>query len=126
MAEMASLAKRLNIVIHYISHLTTPEGKPHEEGGRVMAKHFKGSRAIQFWSHFMFGLERDTQAEDMAIRGTTTLRCLKDRNTGRALGMTWGYGYDDARGLLVAKDLTKGDASDNGFTDESGGDDIPF
>jgi len=127
MAEMAGLAKRLNIIIVFVSHLSTPEGNPHEEGGRVMAKHYKGSRAIQFWSHFLFGLERDTQAEDIEIRGTTTLRCLKDRNTGRALGKTWGYGYDDEKGLLVHKDLTKGAASDHGFKDESnGGDELPF
>lgn len=119
MAEAAGLAKRLGLVFHYVSHLATPEGKPHEEGGRVMGKHFKGSRALQFWSHAMFGIERDTQAEDLEIRSTTTLRCLKDRNTGRALGRTWGYGYDDARGLLVPKELIKEDAAGaHGFVDE--------
>lgn len=63
-SEMSSLAQELNICLYVISHLATPEGKPHEEGGRVMAKHFKGARAIIFWAHFMFGLERNTQAED--------------------------------------------------------------
>src|SRR5690606_12270852 len=51
MKEMAGMAQELGLVIHYISHLTTPEGKPHEEGGRVMIRHFKGSRAIGFWSY---------------------------------------------------------------------------
>jgi twinkle protein len=54
MKEMAALANELQIIILFVSHLTTPEGKPHEEGGRVTIRHFKGSRAIGFWSHFMF------------------------------------------------------------------------
>jgi len=100
MEEMAALANRLQIIIHFISHLTTPEGKPHEEGGRVMAKHFRGSRAIQQWSFFLFGLERNQQAEDEAERQTTTFRVLKDRFTGQANGMTFTLGYDVNTGRL--------------------------
>ena len=40
--ELALLAQELEIIIHVISHLATPDGKPHEEGGRVMLRHFKG------------------------------------------------------------------------------------
>lgn len=104
MAEMAGIAQAHGAVVHFISHLATPEGKSHEEGGRVMAKHFKGSRAIQFWCHGMWGLERDTQAEDPEERSTTVLRCLKDRFTGKANGETWRLGYDDTKGLLIDKD----------------------
>ncbi|KKL71542.1 hypothetical protein LCGC14_2093850, partial [marine sediment metagenome] len=68
MKELAGLANELNIMVHFVSHLSTPEGKSHEEGGRVMIKHFKGSRAIGFWSYFMFGLERNQQAEDVNER----------------------------------------------------------
>ena len=100
MADMASLAQELGIVIHFISHLTTPDGKPHEEGGRVMEKHFTGSRAIARWSHFMFGLERDKQAEDLQMRNVTTFRVLKDRYTGRATGMKFGLRYDQGNGML--------------------------
>jgi twinkle protein len=85
MADMAQLAKALNVIIHFVSHLATPDGKPHEEGGRVMIRHFKGSRAIGFWSHFMFGLERDTQAEDDAVKTITTFRVLKDRRVPSAV-----------------------------------------
>ena len=46
MAEAAGMASELQFVFHYVSHLATPEGKPHEEGGRVMIRHFKGSRAL--------------------------------------------------------------------------------
>lgn len=102
MAEVASLAQELKIIIHMISHLATPEGKPHEEGGRVMIRHFKGSRAIGFWSHFMFGLERDQQADTEEERKTTTLRILKDRYTGKATGKTVPLIYDEETGILSA------------------------
>lgn len=100
MAEMAMLAKSLNIIIHFVSHLSTPDGKPHEEGGRVMIKHFKGSRAIGFWAHFMFGMERNQQSEDEEERGRTTFRILKDRYTGDATGQVIYLGYDRENGRL--------------------------
>src|SRR3546814_631124 len=53
--EISLLAQELGIIIIVVSHLATPEGKPHEEGGRVMLKHFKGSRAIAAWFHYAFG-----------------------------------------------------------------------
>ena len=89
MKEMSGLAQQLSVIIHFISHLATPDGKPHEEGGRVTIRHFKGSRAIGFWSHFMFGLERDQQAESAAERAVTTFRVLKDRYTGQSTGLTF-------------------------------------
>lgn len=99
MADLASMALELGVCIHFISHLTRPEGKPHEEGGRVMIRHFRGSNAIGMWSHFMFGLERDQQAENPEDRGTT-LRVLKDRNTGQATGKTIPLDYDPETGML--------------------------
>lgn len=106
MADIGGLVQELNILIHYISHLTTPDGTPHEEGGRVTIRQFKGSRAIGFWTHFMFGMERNQQAEDPEERSITTLRCLKDRYTGRATGETFLLGYDQERGLLIPHEET--------------------
>jgi twinkle protein len=100
MKQMAMLANELNIIIIFVSHLATPEGKPHEEGGRVMVRHFKGSRAIGFWSFYLFGLERDQQAEDEEVRKTTTFRILKDRYTGDATGTTLFLKYDKTTGIL--------------------------
>lgn len=114
-AEMASLAKELRICIHFISHLATPEGTPHEEGGRVMIRHFKGSRSIGFWSHFMFGLERAQQHENPKLRGITTFRCLKDRHTGNATGEVIHYGYDQDTGRLVPCDPPQEDDEGHGF-----------
>lgn len=101
MAQMGQLVKEIPIIIHCVSHLATPEGKPHEEGGRVTIRHFKGSRAIGFWSHYMFGLERNQQAEDPTERSTTTFRCLKDRYTGQATGQTLSITYDAEKGRLI-------------------------
>lgn len=103
MAEMAGLAKETGAIVHFISHLATPDGKPHEEGGRVTIRHFRGSRAIGFWSHFMFGLERDQQAEEASAK-VTIFRVLKDRNTGQSTGKTIPLAYDPVTGLLSETD----------------------
>lgn len=126
MKEMAGLANELRIIITFVSHLSTPEGKPHEEGGRVMIKHFKGSRAIGFWSYFLFGLERSQQDEDEAERQTTYFRVLKDRYTGQATGQVIKLGYYATKGQLYAMEKAH---AEFGFTDESsspGGDGQDF
>jgi twinkle protein len=97
MAELSSLCQELDCTIYYVSHLTTPEGKAHEEGGRVLEKQFRGSRSIAYWSHFLFGIERDKQEEG----GVTVLRVLKDRYTGDAAGLKFGLRYDTETGLLL-------------------------
>lgn len=118
MKEMAGLANELGIIITFVSHLTTPEGKPHEEGGRVTIRHFKGSRAIGFWSYLMLGLERDQQADDVATRQTTVLRVLKDRYTGQATGQTIYLGYDGETGMLFE---TVAPEEQHPFNDETNG-----
>lgn len=125
MAELASLALELGISLHFISHLTRPEGKPHEEGGRVMIKHFRGSNAIGMWSHFMFGIERDQQAEDAETSGST-FRVLKDRNTGQATGKTIGLSYDRETGLLSEAEVSFDSPFPNRNGSSSGADDSPF
>lgn len=118
MAEIAMLAKELGVVIMIISHLATPEGAPHEEGGRVMIRHFKGSRAIGFWCYYMFGMERAQQHEDPEMRSVTTFRILKDRYTGNATGETLFFGYDRETGMLYERDAPQEGAS-QGFSDET-------
>lgn len=99
MAEMGGLVKELKFTLYFVSHLATPEGKPHEEGGRVFIRHFKGSRSIGFWSHFMFGLERNQQAGEKE-RHLTTFRVLKDRYTGQGTGCTFTLKYHSETGQL--------------------------
>ena len=107
MAELSSLTQELDCTIYYVSHLTTPEGKPHEEGGRVLEKQFRGSRSIAYWSHFLFGIERDKQDQG----GVITFRVLKDRYTGDAAGDTFGLRYDRLTGLLDECPIPSGDES---------------
>lgn len=101
MSEMAALALELKIIIHYVSHLTTPKVGSHEEGARVLEKEFTGSRSIARWTHFMIGLERDKQDPDIERRSTTTVRILKDRFTGQSTGMTSGLKYNPKTGILT-------------------------
>lgn len=113
MEELASLTEELECTIFYISHLRKPNGTPHEEGGRVTADQFKGSGSIVFWSHFLFGLERNQQAEDDDERNTTTFRILKDRNTGLATGTTFKLKYHHDTGRWLER--TKEDVMDGGL-----------
>lgn len=118
MTDLASLVRELDICLFFISHLATPEGKPHEEGGKVSIRHFRGSRAIGQWSSFMFGLERNQQDPDVSERHVSTLRVLKDRYTGRATGLTIRLQYHNQTGRLTValpkeeQQETKGESSD--------------
>nr|WP_294850070.1 toprim domain-containing protein [uncultured Sphingomonas sp.] len=107
MSELAELAEDLDITIHLVFHLATPEGKSHEDGGRVQEKHFRGSRAVAFWSHYLIGLERDKQDPDCP----TTIRGLKDRLTGDAVGPFMALSYNRETGLMFEVPLPQdGDA----------------
>jgi twinkle protein len=103
MKDVGGLVQELGCWLLLVSHLATPEGKPHEEGGHISARHFKGSRAIMFWSHTLLGIERDQQADDPEVRKATTLRILKDRFSGRANGGALDMVYDDPTGRIVEK-----------------------
>jgi twinkle protein len=112
MADMASLVERHNVTLHFVSHLTTPDGKAHEEGGRVLAKQFTGGRAIARWSHNMIAIERDQQDPS----APTILRVLKDRETGDATGTLVGLEYDRETGRYNEIDLPD---PRSGFKDET-------
>lgn len=111
MAELSALTIELDCTIDYISHLATPEGKAHEEGGRVQERHLRGSRAIAYWSHFIFALEGNKQDVDAPRR----LRVLKDRFTGDSNGLVIGLKYDKSTGRMIEVPLDEespfGDAS---------------
>jgi twinkle protein len=113
MADLASLVEQHEFTLHFISHLTTPTGTAHEEGGRVLEKHFTGSRAIARWSHNLFALERNKQEPDEP----TTFRVLKERETGDAQGFRFGLGYDRETGLF--QEVALADEGGNNFKDET-------
>lgn len=104
MSELAELAEELDVTIHLVFHLATPEGKSHEDGGRVQEKHFRGSRAVAFWSHFLMGLERNKQDPECP----TIIRGLKDRPTGDAVGPFIALRYDKDTGLMVEVPMPDG------------------
>lgn len=101
MASLAALTQELGLCVYLISHLKRPMGQSHEEGGRVRLDQLRGSNAIAMWSNFVFGLERDQQANDKHSQLTCTLRVLKDRNTGRATGDTFSMRYRPELARLV-------------------------
>lgn len=133
---IALLCQELGIIIMLLCHLATPDGKSHEEGGQVSLRHFKGSRAMGAWPSYAFGLERNTQHPNAALRNYSTLRCVKDRYTGRSNGATLCLRYDVPSGQLIEVDFPEGYHDENrktGFKpwnpDELGQDDeddVPF
>jgi twinkle protein len=121
MGDMGSFVKKLPITIHFVSHLATPEGKPHEEGGKVSMRHFKGSRAIGFWATAAFGIERNQQAEDPEERHITTVRCVKNRLFGHLNGECFTLKYSPTTGCLTeVLDGGSPVGSAMGFGDETG------
>lgn len=119
MADISGIAETHGATIHLVSHLTTPAGTPHEEGGRVLEKHFTGSRAIARWSHAMIGLERDKQDPN----GVTTVRGLKDREYGEAVGPLLGVTFCRDTGRMIECPLPSEDDEETPkFIDETDSD----
>lgn len=101
MREVASLAQETDATIHMVSHLTRPSfGPSHEEGGQVRLSQFRGSNGIGMFSHYVFGLERNQQAESEAERLKAIVRVVKDRYTGLSTGKTHALYYDPLSGTL--------------------------
>ena len=130
---MALLCQELGIIIMLLCHLATPDGKPHEEGGQVSLRHFKGSRAMGAFPHYAFGLERNTQHPDPELRHYSTVRVVKDRFTGRYNGATFVLKFEHATGQLIETEAPEGlydnQTKSTGFgayrTDDDD-DDVPF
>lgn len=98
MSDLSNKIREWDFTLFMVSHLTTADGTPHEEGGRVMLKHLRGSRAIGQYSNFVFGLERNQQDPDSGQ--ITTLRVLKDRYTGQSTGKTFELKFNVDTGRL--------------------------
>lgn len=116
MSELAELAEDLDVTIHLVFHLATPDGKSHEDGGRVQEKHFRGSRAVAFWSHYLIGLERDKQDPECP----TVIRGLKDRLTGDSVGPFIALRYDRETGRMFEVPLPQD--GQTAFKDETNDD----
>lgn len=117
MEELNKLVQARDCTIFLISHLRKASGTPAEEGGRVHLDDLYGSGAIKQRSNFVFVIEGNTQADDLSVRNLRILRCLKDRNTGRANGMTKLFTYNPETGRIEEgiEDGASDVSSDKGF-----------
>ena len=105
MADVAGLAKELDIWIMLVSHLNPPKsGVAHESGGQVEQGQFTGSRSIMRWSYCMLGIERNTLHADPTERNKGLVRIIKDRFSGNATGHTVGFMYDRDTGICHETD----------------------
>ena len=118
-SSLASLTRDLNFTLFVISHLRKPLGKPHEEGGRVHLDDLYGAAALKQWCSFIFGLERNQQSKNEAKRNQTTIRCLKDRYTGRGAGKLIYVNYSPITGRLVEGELIEENEEMEDFKNES-------
>lgn len=101
MAEVAGVAKELDIWVLLVSHLNPPKsGASHEAGGKTEQAQFTGSRAIMRWSYTMLGIERNTLHADPIERNLGKIRVLKDRFSGNATGSTISFRYDQGTGIV--------------------------
>jgi len=98
--EAVDLAMKFDIEIIFYSHLNAPErsAKSHENGGKVLESQFTGSRALQRYSHMMFGFARNKMAVDPSC---SYISVLKNRKFGRT-GICKTY-YTETSGRLLER-----------------------
>ena len=126
MTSLRSLVENTGVGLVLISHLKQPEGKAHEEGGRVTINQLRGSGSIKQLSDNIVGVERDQQGEDP---DEAQLRLLKNRLIGPT-GLCDTVSYDHATGRLEAvdEDATEFDniEEDNNNNEDNTEDTCPF
>lgn len=119
MEGLNRFCQETGVTIHLVSHIRksmSGTSSTAEEGGRVRLDDLYGSGAIKQRANFVIALERDQQSDDPEERDQTTIRVLKDRNTGQSTGFTCKLGYDHDTGRLYEayNDAIFGDDSDTG------------
>ena len=122
MTRLRSLIEETGVGVIAIVHLKQPEGKPHEEGGRVTLSQLRGSGSLKQLSDNVIALERnqqDTKRADLA-----TIRVLKNREFGDVgVADVLRYHKDTGR-LLTASDFDLEDTNPNG--PDGGDDEFPY
>jgi len=79
MTALRSLIENTGVGIIAVVHLKQPEGKPHEEGGRVTLSQLRGSGTLKQVPDSIIALERDQQGDTSNI---ALIRQLKNREWG--------------------------------------------
>jgi twinkle protein len=83
MSKAASMAMELNITFFMYSHVNPVKtGKPHDQGGEILSSQFTGSRAMEKWAHYGWGIMRDRSIKDPILRNTARVKMLFDREFG--------------------------------------------
>jgi twinkle protein len=101
MTNLRSLVEKTGVGLILISHLKNPEGKAHEEGGRITANQLRGSGSIKQLSDNIIGLERDQQGDTPNISQARLLKC---RLFGEETGLADTLEYHKETGRLLPKD----------------------
>lgn len=100
MTELTEISHKLQVTFFLYSHVNPPKtGKSHEEGGKVLSVQFTGSRAMEKWANYGWGIERNREAEDEDERNVATIRLLFDREYGMA--GSFQVVYDPHKGTLL-------------------------
>jgi len=94
---LRALGEETGVGVVAIVHLKQPEGKPHEEGGRVNLSQLRGSGGLKQLADNVVALERDQQGENS---NTSLIRLLKNREHGD-VGAADQIAYDRETGRLL-------------------------
>jgi len=100
MVTLSSLVRELDICLFLVSHLSRPQGKGHEDGGRVRISELRGSSSIAMLSDFCIGLQKLDDDPHADIR---EIVLLKNRFTGET-GMADTLQYNRATNRLLVDD----------------------
>ena len=85
MTDMADLVMKYPITIFCYTHVNPKPktSKSHEQGGRVYAHEFTGSRAMEKWAHYAHGISRDKTDDCPPERkNMSEFRMIFDRDFG--------------------------------------------
>lgn len=83
MSKAASMCMELGVTIFMYSHVNPVKyGIPHDQGGKVLSSQFTGSRAMEKWAHYGWGISRNRNDPDPVTRNTATVSLLFDREFG--------------------------------------------
>ena len=100
MKRIGTFKDEHDVNIMLLTHLTRPDKQrvPHELGGEVYITDFRGAGSISFWANSAWGIERNSQADNLSDKCTTLIRNLKSRGVGHKVGSV----------VVMQKDITTG------------------
>ena len=110
MTKLRSLIESTGLGVIGIVHLKQPEGKPHEEGGRVTLSQLRGSGALKQLSDNVIAIERDQQGEDPDKSVIRVLKCREFGETGLADELKY---HRDTGRLLPVEDTVEFPSHEN-------------